>query len=309
MITLPEEIPLGKATDLSKNKYGALQPIYRVKNNGKNTAWLCKCDCGNYVVVDAGSLTAHRQKSCGCNYIKEKRADEYTQQQIGQKIGHWTIIGRGDKDKTWLCECDCENHTVQSMKKTEMRRSLGCKYCSTAPTKLIDLTGKKFGHWLVLKKGLTQKGHTMWECECDCPSHTIRLVDGYKLRNGISTSCGCDTNSKGERKISQLLTENNLAFECEKRFDTCLSNKDGQMRFDFYVNNQYLIEFDGWQHSKETDTGWSSKERIRITQERDEIKNQWCKENNIILIRIPYWHLKNLSIKDLMPETSQFIVI
>jgi len=40
----------------------------------------------------------------------------------------------------------------------------------------------------------------------------------------------------------------------------------------------------------------------------DEIKNQWCKDNNIPLIRIPYWHLQDLTIDDLRPETSQFLI-
>jgi len=38
------------------------------------------------------------------------------------------------------------------------------------------------------------------------------------------------------------------------------------------------------------------------------IKNQWCKENNIPLIRIPYTHLKDLQIKDLMLETTKFLI-
>ena len=37
------------------------------------------------------------------------------------------------------------------------------------------------------------------------------------------------------------------------------------------------------------------------------IKNQWCKDNNIPLIRIPYTHLNNLCIEDLILETSKFI--
>jgi len=38
------------------------------------------------------------------------------------------------------------------------------------------------------------------------------------------------------------------------------------------------------------------------------IKNQWCKENNIPLIRIPYTHLQDLCLEDLQLETSQFII-
>jgi len=38
-------------------------------------------------------------------------------------------------------------------------------------------------------------------------------------------------------------------------------------------------------------------------------KNQWCKENNIPLIRIPYTHLKDLCIEDLLLETSNYVVV
>jgi len=38
------------------------------------------------------------------------------------------------------------------------------------------------------------------------------------------------------------------------------------------------------------------------------IKNQWCKNNNIPLIRIPYTHLQNLCLEDLQLETSKFII-
>lgn len=42
--------------------------------------------------------------------------------------------------------------------------------------------------------------------------------------------------------------------------------------------------------------------------EKDNYKNDWCKNNNIPLIRIPYTHLKDLCIEDLLLETSTFII-
>ena len=47
---------------------------------------------------------------------------------------------------------------------------------------------------------------------------------------------------------------------------------------------------------------------MKAQQERDIIKTQWCKDNNIPLIRIPYWHLKELKLEDLLLETSKFII-
>ena len=80
-------------------------------------------------------------------------------------------------------------------------------------------------------------------------------------------------------------------------------------KFDFFVNNSYLIEYDGDIHFSDTKTrGWYSSDYQNQIQQFDQLKNEWCKNNNIPLIRIPYTHLKELCIEDLLLETSQFIV-
>lgn len=56
---------------------------------------------------------------------------------------------------------------------------------------------------------------------------------------GTVQSCGC-LKSVGEEKISQLLTENNISFNREKIF-----NDFKPYRYDFYVDNKYIIEYDG----------------------------------------------------------------
>lgn len=58
--------------------------------------------------------------------------------------------------------------------------------------KLIDLTGKKFGHLTVLNRATNAKnGHARWECQCDCGNPSIVIVDGVHLRDGHTISCGC----------------------------------------------------------------------------------------------------------------------
>lgn len=82
-------------------------------------------------------------------------------------------------------------------------------------------------------------------CEATCTDITTKN----------KTSCGC-INSKGEAKIIQLLIENNIPFEQQKSFETCrFPNSNYLARFDFYVNNQYLIEFDGKQHFNQDGSG------------------------------------------------------
>lgn len=115
-----------------------------------------------------------------------------------------------------------------------------------------------------------------------------------------------NTQSIGEKTISFLLENNNIFFETEKTFSTC--RFVGLLRFDFYINNSFLVEFDGEQHFKPVSI-FGGEEQFKIQQERDTYKNQWCRENNIPLIRIPYWKLDTLCIEDLMLETTQFRVV
>lgn len=57
-------------------------------------------------------------------------------------------------------------------------------------TRLIDLTGKRFGRLLVIKKDPKRpKSGTKWICQCDCGR--VVSVFSRNLRRGTSTSCGC----------------------------------------------------------------------------------------------------------------------
>ena len=139
------------------------------------------------------------------------------------------------------------------------------------------------------------------------------------MRNGDKLSCGCMKKSKGEINIEQLLEKNEIIYSeqytvyIEQNIYNTIQKHP--YYFDFAIlNNQkkllYLIEFDGKQHYayEEETTSWNNKEKIKKTQIRDNIKNQWCKNNNIPLIRIPYWHLPILCIEDLKIESSKFII-
>ena len=74
----------------------------------------------------------------------------------------------------------------------------------------------------------------------------------------------------------------------------------------------YIIEFDGEQHFEPERFNNISieqaKENFIKVQAHNKYKNQWCKNNNIPLIRIPYTHLNKICLEDLLLETSQFII-
>lgn len=58
---------MSKVNDLTEKKFNRLTVIERAENNKYNRAtWLCKCDCGNMIIVSGNALLKSNTKSCGC---------------------------------------------------------------------------------------------------------------------------------------------------------------------------------------------------------------------------------------------------
>lgn len=103
-----------------------------------------------------------------------------------------------------------------------------------------------------------------------------------------SNRCPKCNESKGEKRISNLLKSLNIKYTSQKRFKDCKYKKT--LPFDFYINNKndkLLIEFDGIQHYKAISVFGGDK-AFKETQLRDSIKNKFAQDNNIPLLRISY---------------------
>lgn len=107
--------------------------------------------------------------------------------------------------------------------------------------------------------------------------------------------CPICKKSKGELKIRQWLIENDKQFIHQKYFEDCI-NPESRYRlpFDFYLPNENIcIEFDGEQHFKPCKRFGGRKEFEKI-KKYDILKNEYCKNKKIKLIRIPFTSIKNI---------------
>ena len=235
---------------------------------------------------------------------------------IGFKINKLTVLGISNNRTAsgsikWICQCECGNicEVDGCRLRSGMAKSCGCESIKGLEKGrglyFKDLTNQTFGKLKVLKriedKIYADNAFVQYECECECGRHVNVIADN--LRRGNTQSCGkCRNNSHGNNKIDKLLSEANIPFEREKRFDTCKDKM--QLPFDFYVDNKYLIEYDGRQHFKDKNTLFYNP----IIRTHDDIKTNWCLENNIPLIRIPYTKYDTLCLEDLLIETSQYLI-
>jgi hypothetical protein len=112
------------------------------------------------------------------------------------------------------------------------------------------------------------------------------------LRGSRCPSCW-SVKTKGEQKVEQYLKNNDIFFLPQKTFKNCVSKKNRKLRFDFYIPLENVcIEYDGPYHFDKN--FWLNKNNPNF-KEHDEIKNKFCKDNNINLLRIPYWEEDNIN--------------
>ena len=252
-------------------------------------------------------------------FIRENDSLIGLQQNKG-KLTMEMVYYRGDnRGKYYYCKCDCGKYTTVwgNHFRSEHTKSCGCYASELGKEKMKaiikrkqddgslykDLTNKTHGWILALEP--TEERHNdlvVWKCKC-LLCNNIFTRDTTEFERSVS--CGCLNVSEGVKKIEILLNNYNIPFVKEKRFETCKDTLP--LPFDFYVNNQYLIEFDGEQHFKDINL-WGGKDKLENRQKHDNIKNNWCKKNNIPLIRIPYTKVDSLCLEDIVPETSNFII-
>ena len=222
--------------------------------------------------------------------------------ETGNIYGRLTVIKRNgvrNSHAAWLCKCECGNEiTVDG---THLRQGV-CKSCgcfareNSSKIHGKDEIGNRYGKLTVIERDYNNTdGHIKWICKCDCGNKISVLSSN--LRSGKVQSCGC-LKSIGEQKILSLLLENQILFKKEYCFPKLKGIHNQPVRFDFAIFNQdgslsHLIEFDGKQHF-EVNEYFGGKQGFEERKQNDEIKNKYCRDNNIHLIRIKYNDIINL---------------
>lgn len=125
-----------------------------------------------------------------------------------------------------------------------------------------------------------------------CPKcNEIFRVHFNNFKDSQSRCPNCHAISKGEKAIESYLKKHNLKYNKEFKFKDCVDKR--QLPFDFYLHDYNIcIEYNGLQHY--TKRFGMSDEDFKDRQKKDLIKQQYCEDNNINLITIPYWDYKNI---------------
>ena len=237
-----------------------------------------------------------------------------------QDFGYWHVLYKMPSEKgkktRWFCKCTaCGNE--KPVQATHLRSgnstNCGCiRMKKMRASRIKDEKGKTYGRLYVVREATIEEKPrndrygVYWNCTCSCGRENV-IVFGDYLRNGDTQSCGC-MNSKNESKIAMMLDEINISYKQQIKFEdlSTTGRACDRLMYDFGIYNQnnliYIIEFDGIQHFEEG----HFKNDYNITHNNDLLKNKYCFDNNIPLIRIPYNIDYNLN--DLKLETTRFLL-
>lgn len=266
------------------------------------------CDyCGaNYFAlfyILQQDLTNNRKNACSkCAGLKAsdvsrtKRAKKNFDiiKHICDNNGYRLITDESDyTDVKMNIQYECPKHGVQTTILDNMRAGHRCFFCSytgRADSIKLDvdyvegvISSINNNKWLN-KSEYTNCLDRNLLIRCECGNTYTTSFYNFS-RYGINRCHVCSLKeSSGEYRIRKYLEKNGLKFEQEKRFRDCRDSKP--LPFDFYLPDKMAcIEFDGQQHF----VNKFGDKSFEMTKRHDEIKNKYCSDNNIILIRIPYF--------------------
>lgn len=241
------------------------------------------------------------------SWVKDFQRAAWNKEDLTGKIyGKLKVISNTGKNQNghsvWLCQCKCGNFTEVDANrlKSGNTQSCGCihkEFIANLGKQMIDdLSGKTFNCLQVLyDSGERQDGNVKWICRCLNCGKITHPIAANNIKRGITKSCGCLQESFYEKTITDILKELNISFKKQFIFSNLKGDFDN-LRFDFALfkdeNLICLIEYQGEQHYEPVEF-FGGEKQFKKTLKYDSLKEEYCKNNNIKLIKIPYWDSVN----------------
>lgn len=262
--------------------------------------------CHTHHIFSYAGLIARRARRNCKNVCKNCENNAWTQQQklayqkaqnILSKKKTIVLIGKIDSwgsrvNTTWKClKC---NHIFERSPSLMFAHNItNCPWCESRPyqyseemlkTEAFELWGNEYTVLNCTTITRNKNGSKrILVCHNKC---------GFKYEVGLynflhGQGCPKCRASRGEWKVRNYLQKHNFVFQEQY----VINPKDNQyLKLDFYLEQngkKYAIEYNGIQHYQPID--WFNGEiGFTAQKQRDEIKKQYCFDNNINLIIIPY---------------------
>lgn len=299
MNLLQSHTELCKQWHPTKNTLG---PEHFTHGSNKKVWWKCQVDDHEWE-----SIIAARVRGNGCPYCWNKRATQFsclttTHPEIAKqwhptKNGNLTpddVSAGSGKKVWWKCNVAYDHEWLDTI--IHRKHGRQCPCClnrKVVKSNCLSTTHPEIAkQWHFARNENSPENFVAgshkkvwWICDKYLHEWEAQIVD---RKNGYG--CPKCNESKGEKEISNYLNKSGIIYKSQYKFKDCIDKLP--LPFDFFVMDRFLIEYQGEQHYRPTNFGSKTRnatDMLKIVKNRDKIKREWCKNNNITLVEIPYW--------------------
>lgn len=263
---------------IEENGYQLTSTEY--KNNSTKLKMIC--DKGHECEISFANFK-NKGRRCSKCYGNKKLTYKEVKEEF-EKEGY-KLISEEYNNANEKLKVRCPNNHKWEVAWGKFQSGRRCPYCS----------GKFINHQ-VAKEFIENCGYKILEgivnigtdrIKLSCPHNHVYETTFNNFKSG--RRCPQCNQSKGENAIINILAKYDIKNNPQHIFDDCKFYR--VLPFDFYLPNYNIaIEYDGEFHYNML-MGFDEFVNGKI---RDTIKTNYCKENNIQLIRIPYWEFDNI---------------
>ncbi len=212
------------------------------------------------------------------------------------------VTCNNNRQPWWKCPCG-EDHIWQATIASR-NKGIGCPFCA-------GNSASKTNNLAVLRPDIAKQ----WDYEFNFPVKPEDVTVGSDKKYGWQcdnfedhkweatvtarthgTGCPDCNESRGNKKIAEILKELNIKHGREYTNDGCKNKRHLPFDVSIFDNNEKLIglvEYQGEQHFKSINH-WKGESGFEYIKKNDLIKFNYCKDNNIPLLVIPHWDYKNI---------------
>ena len=250
-----------------------------------------RCECGSDFYASFKHFKYSNQKQCKeCGYSnganKQRDTHENFVKIVKNILGEeYEVLSKYQNNSTDIKMLHKKCGREYTQKASKIKSGQRCSHCYAPKKRTIEEVRKEVfsicGDSLEL---YDYKGSEEVLLKCSCGHILKRTMSQIRKRKGAF--CSKCKSSVGARIIENFLTSHSIKYEKEYRFQDCKFKKE--LPFDFYLPDyNTCIEYDGEQHFRPL-KHWGGEKSFQIRKTRDKIKDNFCKENNIKLLRISY---------------------
>lgn len=254
----------------------------------------CKI-CGHIWDATPNSLL-HSSNCPICSRDKRIKNGDVFKEELLSKNPNITLISKytGTKNKV-RCMCNICSYVWEALPHCLIHGLTGCPNCNHLSqfkehSTFIEELSEINPNIEILSKYRRNSEKVKCKCKKDGsiwfarPSHLL-----------IGKGCPICKESKGERKITDFLSKNNIDYIPQYSFEGLVGINGGMLSYDFYLPNyNMLIEYQGEFHDGSIPRTYLSDDDYKRQKEHDKRKKRFAIDNDFRLLEIWYWDFNKI---------------